>query len=130
MVAFAGVGASLKNGAVTFNNASKWELDIKCDTKDVTPIGADGAWAVYIGTLNRWTAKITGWLDMADTAQTNLLTLVGQSVPLTLNVDGVPNGFTGSAILNDIAPNVDAQNPESCVYSFQGSGPITPPDLP
>jgi hypothetical protein len=124
MTAFAGVGASLKNGAVTFNNASKWELDIKTDTKDVTPIGATGAWAVYLGTLNRWTAKITGWLDTGDTAQANLLELVGQTVPLTLNVNGTPNGFTGDAILNEIAPNIDAQNPESCVYSFQGSGPI------
>lgn len=124
MTAFAGVGASLKNGAVAFNNASKWELDIKTDTKDVTPIGADGAWAVYIGTLNRWTAKITGWLDTGDAPQASLLALVGQTVPLTLNVNGVPNGFVGDAILNEIAPNVDAQNPESCVYSFQGSGPI------
>jgi len=124
MTAFAGVGASLKNGAVPFANASKWELDIKTDTKDVTPIGADGAWAVYLGTLNRWTAKITGWLDTGDTAQANMLALVGQTVPLTLNVNGTPNGFIGSAILNEIAPNIDAQNPESCVYSFQGSGPI------
>jgi hypothetical protein len=125
MVAFAGVGASLKEGTTSFTNASKWELDIKTDTKDVTPIGASGAWAVYLGTLNRWTAKITGWLDTSDAGQADLLDLVGQTVSLTLNVNGTPNGFTGSAILNEIAPNIDAQNPESCVYSFQGSGPIS-----
>ena len=124
MTAFCGVGASVKESTTTFTNASKWTLSVKNATKDVTPIGAAGSWAVYLGTINSWTAKITGWLDNSDTAQANLLALIGQTVPLVLNVNGTPNGFTGSAILNGIDPNVDAQNPETCDFSFQGSGPI------
>ncbi len=124
MAAFAGVGASVKEGTTTFTNSNKWTLSVKNATKDVTPIGAPGSWAIYLGTLNSWTVKISGWFDTADTAQTNLLALVGQSVALTLNVNGTPNGFTGSAILNGIDPNIDAQNPETVDFSFQGSGPI------
>lgn len=123
MTAFAGVGASVGENSVTFTNSSKWTLSVKNATKDVTPIGAPGAWAAYLGTINSWTAKISGWLDNSDTAQANLLALIGQTVPLNLDVNGT-NAFTGDAILNGIDPNIDAQNPETVDFSFQGTGPI------
>lgn len=125
MTAFCGVGASVKEATTAFTNSSKWTLSVKNATKDVTPIGAPGSWAVYLGTLNSWTCKISCWLDEADAAQAALLATMGTTIPLTLNVNGVPNGFTGSAIFNGIDPSVDAQSPETVDFSFQGSGPLT-----
>lgn len=125
MTALAGIGANCAEASTSFTDASKWTLSIKNATKDVTPFGASGNWAINIPTINSWTAKITGFIDTADTAQTNLFALIGQTVSITLNVSGTPHGFTGSAILSGIDPNVDAQSAETCDFSFTGSGAIT-----
>lgn len=125
MTALAGIGASCVEGSTTFTDASKWTLSLKGATKDVTPFGASGNWAVNLATIKSWTAKITGFIDTSDTAQTNLLALLNTSLTITLNISGTPHGFTGTAILTGIDPNVDAQNAETCDYSFTGSGACT-----
>lgn len=125
MAALAGIGASCTENAVSFNDASKWTLSIKNATKDVTPFGASGSYAINIPTINSWTAKVSAFIDTADTAQTNLFALIGTVVPLALNVSGTPHGFSGSAILSGIDPNVDAQAAETVDFSFTGSGSIT-----
>ena len=125
MAALAGIGANVSEASTAFTDASKWTLSIKNATKDVTPFGASGSWAINIPTINSWTAKITGFIDTADTAQTNLFALIGTSLSLTLNVSNTPHGFTGTAILSGIDPNVDAQNAETVDFSFVGSGSIT-----
>jgi hypothetical protein len=78
-----------------------------------------------IATIKSWTAKVTCFLDAADTAQTNLFALINSTVTLTLNVSGTPHGFTGSAILTGIDPNIDVQNVETVDFSFTGTGSIT-----
>lgn len=125
MAALAGIGAAVQEASTSFTDASKWTLSIKNATKDVTPFGASGSWAINIPTINSWTAKISTFVDTADTAQTNLFALIGTTVSITLNVSGTPHGFTGSAILSGIDPNVDAQNAETCDFSFTGSGSIS-----
>jgi hypothetical protein len=125
MAALAGIGASVMEASSAFNNASKWTLSLKGATKDVTPFGASGNWAINLSTIKSWTAKVSAFLDYSDTAQTNLLGLLGTVVSLTLNIASTPHGFTGSAILSGIDPNIDAQNAETVDYSFTGSGPIT-----
>lgn len=125
MTALAGIGASVQEASTSFTDASKWTLSIKNATKDVTPFGASGSWAINIPTINSWTAKISAFIDTADTAQTNLFALIGTTVAVTLNVSGTPHGFSGSAILAGIDPNVDAQAAETCDFSFTGSGALT-----
>ena len=68
---------------------------------------------------------MTAFLDTADTAQTNLFALIGSTVTVTLNVSNTPHGFTGSAILTGIDPNVDVQNAETVDFSFTGTGALT-----
>jgi len=125
LTALAGIGASVSEASTSFTDASKWTLSIKNATKDVTPFGASGSWAINIPTINSWTAKVTGFIDSSDTAQTNLFALIGTTVSLTLNVSGTPHGFAGSAILSGIDPSVDAQAAETVDFSFTGSGAIS-----
>ena len=125
MAALAGIGASCTEASTAFTDASKWVLSMKNATKDVTPFGAAGSWAINIPTINSWTAKISAFIDTTDTAQTNLFALIGTSLTVTLNVSGTPHGFTGTAILAGIDPSVDAQSAETCDYSFTGSGALT-----
>jgi hypothetical protein len=125
MAALSGIGAKASEAATAFTDASKWTLSIKNATKDVTPFGASGNFAINIPTINSWTAKVSAFIDTADTAQTNLFALIGTTVALALDVNGTPNGFTGSAILSGIDPNVDAQGAETVDFSFTGSGAIT-----
>lgn len=124
MAALAGIGASCTENSVSFTDASKWTLSIKNAAKDVTPLGASGSYAINIPTINSWTAKVSAFIDTADTAQTNLFALIGTVVPLALNVSGTPHGFSGSAILSGIDPNVDAQAAETVDFSFTGTGSI------
>lgn len=124
MTALAGIGAAASEASTAFTDASKWTLSIKNATKDVTPFGAAGSWAINIPTINSWTAKVTGFIDTADTAQTNLFALIGTSVSVILKVSATHN-FTGTAILSGIDPNVDAQSAETVDFSFTGSGAIT-----
>jgi predicted secreted protein len=127
LAALAGIGASCAEAGVSFNEGSKWTLTPKGATKDVTPFQASGNWAVYLATVKSWTAKITAFIDASDTAQTNLFSLLGSTVALSLNVvvTGTPHGFTGSGIVTGFAPNVDVQNAETIDFDFQGTGPIT-----
>lgn len=125
MAALAGIGASVSEASTAFTDSSKWTLSIKGATKDVTPFGASGNWAINIATIKSWTAKVTAFLDTADTAQTNLFALIGSTVTVTLNVSNTPHGFTGSAILTGIDPNVDVQNAETVDFSFTGTGALT-----
>lgn len=125
MTALAGVGASVQEASTSFTNASKWTLSLKGATKDVTPFGAPGSWTINIGTLKSWSGKISAFLDPTDTAQSNLFALLLGTVSLTLNVSGTPHGFSGSAILSGIDPNVDVQNAETVDFSFTGTGAIT-----
>ncbi len=123
MAALAGIGASCTEASTAFNDASKWTLSIKGATKDVTPFGASGNWAINLATIKSWSAKITAFLDTADTAQTNLFALINSTVSVTLNVSG-SHSFTGSAILTGIDPNVDAQGAETVDFSFTGTGSL------
>lgn len=124
MAALAGIGASASEASTAFTNASKWTLSIKNATKDVTPFGASGNFAINIPTINSWTAKITAFLDTADTAQTTIFAAIGTTIPITLKVDATHN-FTGSAIVSGIDPSVDVQNPETVDISFTGTGAVT-----
>lgn len=124
MTTFAGIGAGASVDSVAFTNASKWTLSVKNATKDVTPMGADGSFAVNIGTINSWTAKITAFLDNSDTAQTNLFALIGTIVEDLVLTVGSTHAFTGDAILSGIDPSVDAQDAETVDFSFTGTGPI------
>lgn len=125
MAALAGIGASVSEASTAFTDASKWTLSLKGATKDVTPFGASGNWAVNLATLKSWSGKISAFLDTSDTAQTNLFALLNSTVTLTLNVSGTPHGFTGSAIITGIDPNVDVQNAETVDISFTGTGACT-----
>src|SRR6266568_7923421 len=125
MAALAGIGANVSEASTAFTDSSKWTLSIKGATKDVTPFGASGSWAINITTIKSWTAKVSCFLDSADTAQTNLFALIGSSVSLTLNVSNTPHGFTGTAILSGIDPSIDVQNAETVDFSFTGSGALT-----
>lgn len=121
MAALAGIGASATEASTAFTDASKWTLSLKGATKDVTPFGASGNWAINLATIKSWTAKITCFIDSSDTAQTNLFALLNTSLTITLNVSG-SHSFTGTAILTGIDPNVDAQNAETVDFSFTGTG--------
>lgn len=125
MAALAGIGASVTEAATAFTDASKWDLNIKGATKDATPFGASGNWAINIATVKSWTGKITAFLDTADTAQTNLFALINSTVSVTFTVQSTPHAFTGSAILTGIDPSVDVQGVETVVFSFTGSGALT-----
>lgn len=125
MTALAGIGASVSEASTAFTDASKWTLSLKGATKDVTPFGASGNWAVNLATIKSWTAKVSCFLDTADTAQTNLFALINSTVTVTLTVQNTPHAFTGSAILTGIDPNIDAQNAETVDFSFTGTGACT-----
>ena len=125
MAALAGIGASVTEAATAFTDASKWTLNLKGATKDVTPFGASGNWAINLATIKSWTGKITAFLDTTDTAQTNLFAGLNNTFSLTFTVQSTPHAFTGSAILTGIDPNVDVQGVEVVDFSFTGSGAIT-----
>lgn len=125
MAALAGIGAACTEASTAFTDASKWTLSLKGATKDVTPFGASGNWAVNLATIKSWTGKITAFIDTADTAQTNLLALLNTSLSMTFTIQSTPHAFTGTAILTGIDPNVDVQNAQSIDFSFTGSGAIT-----
>ena len=125
MAALAGIGASVSEASTAFSDASKWTLSLKGATKDVTPFGASGNWAINLATIKSWTAKVSAFLDTADTAQTALFALLNTSLSLTLTVQSTPHAFTGSAILTGIDPNVDVQGVETVDFSFTGTGPCT-----
>jgi hypothetical protein len=123
MTALAGIGASATEASTAFNDASKWVVSIKNATKDVTPFGASGSWAINIPTINSWTSKISAFIDSSDTAQTNLYGLIGTSMTVVMAVSGTHN-FTGTAILAGVDPSVDAQAAETVDFSFTGSGAL------
>lgn len=125
MAALAGIGASVTEAATAFSDGSKWTLSLKGATKDVTPFGASGNWAINLATIKSWTAKVSAFLDTADTAQTALFALLNSTVSMTFTVQSTPHAFTGSAILTGIDPNIDVQGVETVDFSFTGSGPIT-----
>lgn len=125
MTALAGVGGSVSEASTAFTNASKWTLNLKGAVKDVTPFGASGNWTINLATLKSWSGTITAFLDPSDTAQTNLFGLLGSSVTLTLNVSGTPHGFSGTAFITEVDPNVDVQNAETVDLKFTGSGACT-----
>lgn len=125
MAALAGIGASVSEAATAFTDASKWTLSLKGATKDATPFGASGSWAINVATVKSWTAKISAYLDTADTAQTNLFALLNSTVSLSLFVLAAGHSFAGSAILSGIDPSVDAQGVETVDFSFTGSGALT-----
>ena len=126
MAALAGIGASITEASTAFTDASKWSLNLKGATKDVTPFGASGNWAINLATIKSWTGKISAFLDTVDTAQTNLFALLNTTVSVTFTVQSSPaHAFTGSAILTGIDPSVDVQGVEAVDFSFTGSGPIT-----
>ncbi len=122
MAALAGIGASCTEASTAFTDASKWTLSLKGATKDVTPFGASGNWAINLATIKSWTAKITAFIDTADTAQTNLYALLNSSLSITLTIQSTPHAFTGTAILTGIDPNVDVQNAQTVDFSFTGTG--------
>ncbi len=124
MAALAGIGASASGAATVINEASKWTLSIKNAVKDVTPFGASGHWQINLATINSWTCKITAFVDSADAEQVNLLSLIGTSVALVLDVDGTHN-FAGSGILTGIDPSVDVQGAETIDFSFTGTGAVS-----
>ncbi len=127
MTALAGIGATVSEASTAFTDSSKWTLSLKGATKDVTPFGASGNWAINLATIKSWTAKVSCFVDTADTAQTNLYALLNSSLTVTLNTvgGGTPHGFTGTAILTGIDPNIDAQNAETVDFSFTGTGACT-----
>lgn len=125
MAALAGIGASVTEASTAFTNASKWTLQLKGATKDVTPFGASGSWAVNLATLKSWSGTISAFLDPSDTAQSNLLGLLGSTVTATFTVQNTPHAFTGSVILTELDPNVDVQNAQTIDYKFTGTGPCT-----
>lgn len=125
MAAIAGVGASVLEASTAFTNASKWMLNIKGATKDVTPFGASGNWTINIATLKSWSGTISAFLDTADTAQTNLFALIGSTLASTFNVGVSSHGFTGNIILTEIDPTADVQNAETVDFKFVGTGPCT-----
>jgi predicted secreted protein len=125
MAALAGIGASVTEAATAFTDASKWTVSMKGATKDVTPFGASGNWAVNLATIKSWTAKVTAFVDTADTAQTNLFALLNTSLSMTFTIQSTPHAFTGSAILTGIDPSVDVQNAQTVDYSFTGTGALT-----
>lgn len=125
MTALAGIGASVTEASTAFTDASKWTLSLKGATKDVTPFGATGNWAVNLATIKSWTGKVSAFIDTTDTAQTNLFALLGTVVSMTFTIQSTPHAFTGSAILTGIDPNVDVQNAQSVDFSFTGTGALT-----
>jgi hypothetical protein len=122
MAALAGIGASVSEASTAFTDASKWTLSLKGATKDVTPFGASGNWAINLATIKSWTAKITCFVDTVDTAQTNLYALLNSPLSITLTIQSTPHAFTGTAILTGIDPNVDVQNAQTVDFSFTGTG--------
>lgn len=124
MAALAGIGASASEASTAFTNASKWTLSIKNATKDATPFGATGNFAINIPTINSWTAKITAFLDTADSAQTAIFAAIGTTIAISLKVDGT-HAFAGNAIVSGIDPSVDVQNVETVDISFTGTGAVT-----
>lgn len=125
MAALAGIGASVTEAAQAFSDASKWTLSLKGATKDATPFGASGSWAINVATIKSWTAKVTAFMDTADTAQTVLFAALNNTVSMTFTIQSTPHAFTGSAILSGIDPNVDVQGVESVDFSFTGTGALT-----
>ncbi len=125
MTALAGIGASVTEASQAFSDASKWTLSLKGATKDVTPFGASGNWAVNLATIKSWTAKVTAFVDTSDTAQTNLFALLNTAVSMTFTIQSTPHAFTGTAILTGIDPSVDVQNAQTVDFSFTGSGALT-----
>lgn len=125
MAALAGIGASVTEAATAFTDASKWTLSLKGAVKDVTPFGASGSWQINLTTLKSWSGKVTAFIDTTDTAQTNLLALLGTVVSMTFTIQSTPHAFAGSAILTGIDPNVDVQNAQSIDFSFTGTGALT-----
>jgi len=125
VAALSGIGASVTEASTAFTDASKWTLSLKGATKDVTPFGASGNWAVNLATIKSWTGKVTAFIDTSDTAQTNLFALLNSTVSMTFTIQNTPHAFAGSAILTGIDPNVDVQNAQSVDFSFTGTGAIS-----
>jgi len=119
------IGGSVQEGSNVFSNASRWTLSLKGATKDATPFGATGSWAVNIATIKSWSGRITCYLDTADTAQTTLFGLLNSTVTVTLTVQSTPHAFTGSAIITGIDPNVDSTGVETVDFSFTGTAACT-----
>lgn len=124
MTALAGIGGSFTEGSTTVSSGNKWTLDIKQAVKDVTTFGATGNWALNIPTLKSWTGKLSVFFDPSDAGLTNLLGLIGSTVALVLNVSGTPHGFSGNAIITEIAPSVDVQGAITADISFTGTGAV------
>lgn len=125
MAALAGIGASCQEASTTFTDASKWSLNLKAATKDVTPFGATGNWAINLMTLKSWSGSIDAFTDTADTAQTNLFALLGSTLTMTFNIVNTPHSFTGSVILTEIDPSADVQNAQTVSFKFTGTGACT-----
>jgi hypothetical protein len=122
LAALAGIGGSVTEGSTAFTDASKWTLSLKGATKDATPFGATGNWAVNVATIKSVSGKISCYLDTADTAQTNLFALLNSTVSITCTVQSTPHAFTGSGIITGIDPNVDSTGVETVDFSFTGTG--------
>ena len=125
MAVVAGVGGQVLNGVNVVANVGVWTLSIKGATVKATPFGASGSWDINVATIKSWTAKVSGWLDAADTnSQVVWLGGINNTYSITLSTISGSHQFVGSGILTGIDPKADSQQLVTVDYSFTGTGSI------
>lgn len=125
MPVFSGMGASCKEASTSFTQASKWQINAKAATKDVTVMGAAGGWGINAATIKSFSGSVDAFFDNSDTAQTNMVGLLGQTVSMEFDTGDSTHKFTGTCLITEFDPVADVQDIIKCTYKFiNGSGAL------
>lgn len=124
MAAMAGTDGKIMTGANTIANMMTWEVSLKATSVDVSAFGGSG-WGASLGTIKKWTGKMSGNYDPADTTgQVALNNGLGDTFSLKFYTDDT-HYWAGDAVLSDVSLKSSASGVITADYSFEGASSIT-----
>jgi len=129
MTVVAGKGGKVNQATNFVAEIKGWKINLKADTKDITPEATDSstAWRTFLATLKTWDGSIdTVGLDMTDTTgQLALFNLIGgASVAMKFYLDST-HYLYGNVLITGISPASSVDDVVSGgSFTFQGTGAL------
>ncbi len=116
-----------RSGSVTFatgyvTNAFAWSVDNAQETVNVTGFGDAGV-SAFLSTVTSWSGQYEAYADSSAT-----VTLPTRDAAATATLLDGAGGETwvGGIIITNVAKSVAFDGAPSLVFSFQGTGALTP----
>ena len=128
----AGCDGSIKWGSNAAGYIDNFSINAQSGVEDVSSIGKK--WKENLATQKSWSGSMSGTLDVADSAQSDMLDALQDAASGTpTSITGVTAEFvvsptkkySGTCILENISVSGTASGKVTFSASFQGTGPLT-----